>query len=406
MFAVLCMVFALSQFLRNAIGVIAPDLARDLDLTADELGFLSGVFFLSFAAAQIPMGVAIDRYGPRVCITIFLGVAVTGTAAFGVADGFVHAVIARMLMGLGCSCLFMSALVSVGRWFSPERFSQATGILLSLGGIGTLAATIPLAVASARVGWQIVYLSAAAGGVALAALAWLMVRDAPDGHPMLTRKRETMRECLEGVVRAARQKSVAPILVMNFVYYATIISIAGLWGAPYLSEAYGLGLEARGNAMFILLGGLIVGYFVFGPADRFFNSRKIPPMIGAFTMILILLVLGLVPTLSLTATLVLFGVFGLFGANSLSLLTHGKMLFPDDIAGRGVTLVNMAVMSGAFTMQFVTGFVIAWLADAHGFTPVEAYRGCFVFLALVCLCGTAVYAFAQDRPPRQNGGKG
>ena len=74
-------IYVVSQFLRNSVGVIAPDLARELELSAAEIGVLSSTFFFSFAAAQIPLGVALDRYGPKLCMLVCAGIAAAGARA-------------------------------------------------------------------------------------------------------------------------------------------------------------------------------------------------------------------------------------------------------------------------------------------------------------------------------------
>src|SRR5882724_5321788 len=100
----LAAIYLISQFLRNSVGVIAPDLAREIGLSAAEIGLLSSAFFFSFAAAQIPLGIALDRYGPKRCMLVCAGIAFLGTLAFATATTPVGLVTARVLMGLGSSC--------------------------------------------------------------------------------------------------------------------------------------------------------------------------------------------------------------------------------------------------------------------------------------------------------------
>jgi MFS family permease len=115
--------YVASMFLRNSIGVIAPNLADDLALTGPEIALVSSIFFFAFVAAQIPLGIAIDRYGPKRCMLVCAVVTVLSTLLFAGATGFVEMIVARVLMGLGTSCFLMAPLALYARTFPPDRFS-------------------------------------------------------------------------------------------------------------------------------------------------------------------------------------------------------------------------------------------------------------------------------------------
>jgi MFS family permease len=156
--ATMVAIYLVSQFLRNSVGVIAPDLARELGLTASDIGLLSSAFFFVFAAAQIPLGIALDRFGPRLCLLVCAGIAVLGAVAFAMASSTGGLVLGRALLGLGCSAAFMAPLALYARRFPPERFATLVGLQLGLGSIGTLLATAPLAYATAEFGWRASFL--------------------------------------------------------------------------------------------------------------------------------------------------------------------------------------------------------------------------------------------------------
>src|SRR5438105_14116785 len=111
----LAAIYLVSQFLRNSVGVIAPDLASEIGLSAGEIGLLSSAFFFAFAAAQLPLGIAIDRYGPQRCMLVCAGIALTGTIEFARAATPTGLIAARILMGLGSSCYLMAPLALYAR---------------------------------------------------------------------------------------------------------------------------------------------------------------------------------------------------------------------------------------------------------------------------------------------------
>ena len=396
----LCGGFIVSQFLRNAMGVIAPDLAVDVGLDADELGVLGGAFFFSFAIAQIPLGVAIDRYGPRAVMVTMFGLVIAGCVAIAAAQTLTHLILARVLMGLGCACLFMGPLTVVSRWFPSGLYAGYVSLLLAIGNIGTLGATAPLGWASSTFGWRTAFVLAAVLAIAAAAATALWVRDAPPGHAFHNRARETLKQSFAGVGEALRQRDVVPVFMMNLAVYAVSASVLGLWGGPYLNDVYGLDGTARGTVLFVMAACQVAGLAVWGRMDRLTNSRKWPVVAGSSLTMLLLGVFVFGPKLPLSGLYVLFGAFGLVCAYVPVLMAHGRALFEDRLVGRGITLLNTAVMTGVFAMQVVTGFAIEFVSDgSDGPANLSAYRACFGVMLGGLAIATVAYLFADDRKP-------
>jgi MFS family permease len=169
-YVVLCAGFLASQFYRVSNAVIAPELMRGLEISAEAMGIITGVYFLAFAVAQLPIGVLLDRFGPRQTMAGLFLLAVAGSVTFATASGFAGLVLGRGLMGIGCAAGLMGSLVAIARWFPPARFAFLSSLLFTLGGAGLLLATTPLAVVSAAVGWRGAFWLMAAVTAALAML--------------------------------------------------------------------------------------------------------------------------------------------------------------------------------------------------------------------------------------------
>lgn len=152
MVAVLCLGYILSMFYRTSLGVTGDELSRAMDLSAEALGTLGGMYFLVFAAAQIPLGIALDRYGPRRVNAVMLLIGAAGALVFAAAQGFGGLALGRGLIGLGCAAGLMGSLVAFARWFPPRRFSAMAGFMLAVGGLGSLISTTPLALAAEWLG--------------------------------------------------------------------------------------------------------------------------------------------------------------------------------------------------------------------------------------------------------------
>ena len=147
-------IYIVSQFLRNSIGVIAPNLASELGMSPAEIGLLSSVFFFAFAAVQIPLGMALDRFGPRLCLLAGAAVTVLGAIVFATAPSPAMLICGRLLLGIGSSSAFMASLAVYARRFPPDRFATLVGLQLGIGTVGTLIATAPLAFSTAAIGWR------------------------------------------------------------------------------------------------------------------------------------------------------------------------------------------------------------------------------------------------------------
>lgn len=405
--ATVCAIYSVSQFLRNSVGVIAPNLIADIGFSPDGLGILSGAFFLSFALAQIPLGVALDRYGPRICMVSLIGLAVAGCLLFAYGETPASLTFARILMGLGCSGLYMGPLTLFSRWFATRQFSTMVGIILSVGTIGTLIATTPLAWATQIYGWRGAFILVSGIIVVVGALGWLIVRDAPPDDPFHDRKHETLAESMAGVRAVIKVPDFWPVFVMHLASYGSFVTLLGLWGGPYLNDIHGFDLVRSGNYLFVLALAQIVGLFLWGPLDRLTDSCKRPVLAGAFLFASLMGVLAIWPQLSGRGLLVLFLLFGLTSAYIPVMTSHGRRLFPQHLVGRGLTLLNMSIIGGVFLMQVATGYIIAAFTpviDAQGVkhNTLQSYQACFGFIVLCVLLAALVYMWAGDRKPSQD----
>ena len=403
--AALVAIYSISQFFRNAIGVIGPDLARDFDLDARSLGLLGAIFYFSFALMQIPLGIAIDRLGPRAAIIGTAGAAVAGTFIFALAADYSMLLVGRLVIGAGCSSFFMGALAIYARRFTPERFATMTGIQMGAGTLGSLAATAPLAAASAQFGWRAAFLAVGVLCAFLTLAVALLVREDSVEAGQRAARRENLGELLRGVVAASRVPSFWPVFLIQATTYSSFVTIVGLWGGPWLSQIFGMSLDRRGSVLFAMVLAQVIGLFIWGGADRLFGSYRAPGLIGVCGGLIMLTIAAVAPPPAgwLTPFLV---VYGLFFAVTPVLTAHGRALFPTNLLGRGLTLLNIGNMGGVFIQQMLTGFVIeafgARIVDGVRVYPEAGYRAVFAVLALEMAAAAALYARARDPHPSKN----
>lgn len=393
--AALVSIYAISQFLRNSIGVIAGDLSAELGLSATELGLLSSIFFLTFAAAQIPVGIAIDRYGPKRVMLATSALAIAGTVLFALAPSAWVLITARALMGLGCSTFFMAPLVIYARRFPPERFAGLTSLQMGFANLGTLSATAPLAASAALLGWRETFLAVA---VLTAAIALMMVRAVPRDTPV-EGMRETWPDALQGVLAALKVPSFRSVFFMHMTTYSCFATVIGLWGGPWLADVQGADTARKGAILLAGAAAQMAGLFLWGAADRFWRSYRRPVLAGGAATVILLAIAATLP-LDLRWTTAWFVLFGLSVAVTPILTAHGRSLFPRSLTGRGITLMNVGTIGGAFLSQSVSGLLMDMVGrEQGGGYPPDGYRLIFGTLAAWMLLGLAFYARAIDPHP-------
>lgn len=395
-FAVLCAGFLASQFFRVSNAVIAPELMQDMNVSAEQLGVVTGTFFLTFAAAQLPTGILLDRFGPRRTISGLFIVAVAGSAVFAMAESVAGLALGRGLIGIGCAAGLMGSLVAIARWFPPNRFAAMSSLFYTLGGVGFLLATTPLAWASATIGWRGAFWIMAAATAFLSILIYTLVRDAPPGDPGQERAPETMREIWTGLKEVASGQ-IWFICAIQLVNYGTVLAVVGLWAGPYLNDVHGLDGVARGNVLLLFNVAMLVGVMSFSLIEQWLNSRKWTIGCGAFISAAILIALAFMPDLGLQAAVILLVLFALSSAYIMLIHAHARAILPDHLVGRGLTLQNLAAFLGVFLVQSITGFIVGGFDATDGAgAPEAAYRTVFGFLASITLVAITIYLRADD----------
>ncbi|MDP2330854.1 MAG: MFS transporter [Reyranella sp.] len=388
-------VTCLSQFYRVSNSVIAPELARDLDLSARQLGWAGSAFFFALFAVQIPVGMWFDRFGARRTVAALSLLAMAGSLWIATASDAADLIAGRAVVGVGCAASFMSVVFLCSRWFPPARLATALSWVFAASNVGTLAAATPLAWIAATVGWRHGFLGFAAVTLLVAVGFYAVVRDRPPEFYQAARgaepDKETPAEILRGLWQVWRTPGLGPVLSMHFFTYATMLTVLGVWGGPYLYDVHKLDGMARGNVLLAMGAAQILGILAYGPMDRVLRSRKTVVFGGAVISMVLLAVMALLAEPPLWLAVVLLVAFCFFCAYSTVIVAQGRALFPDRLAGRGVTTVNMAQCLGLAVLPAGTGYIV----EAFG-AGDTAYRWVFGTLAAGLALGSIAYARARD----------
>lgn len=384
-------VTCLSQFYRVSNSVIAPELTRDLDLSARQLGWAGSAFFFALFAVQIPVGMWFDRFGARRTVAALSLLAMLGSLWIARATDATDLIAGRAIVGVGCAASFMSVVFLCSRWFQPARLATALSWVFAASNIGTLAAATPLAWIAGTIGWRHGFLGFAAITLLVAIGFYVFVRDRPPEARGPEARKETPGEILSGLLEVWRTPGLGPVLSMHFFAYATMLTILGVWGGPYLYDVHKLDGVARGNVLLAMGVAQILGILVYGPMDRVLRSRKKVVFGGAAISMALLAIMAALANPPLWLAVGLLVAFCFFCAYGTVIVAQGRGLFPDRLAGRGVTTVNMAQCLGLAVLPAGMGYIVEGFGGGD-----TAYRWVFGALAAGLALGSIAYVRARD----------
>lgn len=390
------------MFYRVTNAVIAPDLMREFHLDAERLGMLGSSFFYTFALFQIPMGILLDRVGPRKVISFFCLIGAVGAFAFASASSFSIALAGRALLGIGMASVLMGTLKVFVTTYSPKRFSTLSGIFISIGALGSILATSPLVYLNFVIGWRLTLIYAGIITAALAFLIFWVLKE--DGHEARRKVLpDASKEQTTGVTKTLRlilcSLSFWQISSIAFFRYGTFAAFQGVWLGPYLMNIRKFTPLTTGNILMMLSLGYTVGPTVAGYlAERVFRAPKPAMMIGMSCYILCLVPLtGIWKIESAFVYSVIFMLLGFFNGFGSLAYTHIKELFPLNMSGTAIAGVNFFVMAGGAFFMHIIGIIISLYANTNQTYQPGAYHLAF-FICLMGMIGSlSFYAFSKGK---------
>lgn len=378
--------YVLSQFYRAFLAVMTPYLAHDIGASPESLARASGLWFVAFALAQLPVGWALDRIGPRLTAAVPLGLcAGGGTILFALAQGPGAITLSMVLIGLGCAPVLVAAYFIYAREFPPVMFGTLAGLSIGIGNLGNIAGTLPLAWAVAAFGWRP---TVGAVGLVTLLVAAALLRYVRNPSPV---PHGETKGTIWDLFREPSLWLIAPMMVAG---YAPVGDIRGLWVGPLMADVYHLDAAGIGLISFIMGLAMVAGNFAYGPLDRLLGSRKWGVFGGNVLALVCLLVLGFSPGGGLWWVAGWLAALGFVGSSYPAVMTHGRAFFPSHLVGRGVTLLTLVSIGGTGFLQVVTG----WLHTGFAGPPATApYSAIFLFFAVLLALALAAYLFSADR---------
>ena len=380
----------LSSLLRNVNAVLASNLVGSLALTPGQLGLLTSAFFFAFALVQLPVGIALDRYGPRKVQLALMLVAALGALLFARGTSFGQLVLARAIMGLGLGGCFMSAVKAISTWIAPGKLPSVHGYLIAVGGLGAASATMPVRMALQYTDWRGLFLLLAAGIAVSGALIWLFAPRcaAPAAS---TGMRPPMLSSILSVYRTPAFRSTISLVLLP---HAVFFGIQGLWIGRWPSDVARFPDDAVAYLLYLGMAAVIFGAIAVGMITEWAGKRGVTPLdvagagIALFVLVQAAFVVGYKPSFQLLS--VLFTLVGTITGIEYAIVAQSM---PRELTGRAATCLNLLIFVGAFLVQAGFGLVVGlWQPDASGRYPGGAYQVAFGALVLLQLPGLVGYA--------------
>jgi sugar phosphate permease len=381
--------YAISYFYRNANAIIEGNLVRELGLGPADLGLVTSVYFISFAAFQLPLGVLLDRYGPRRTESILLLFAALGAVLFARAESLSGLIVGRLLIGLGVSACLMAAFKAYVLWFSSDRLAMINGLQMVAGGLGALGATIPLQNALSYTDWRGVFMGLAVITVIASICLWVFLPEKERTDEKLPSLKLQLKE-MGQVFRSRIFWGIAPLAAIS---QGANMAIHGLWMKPWLRDVTGLSADNAAQLLFAMTLAFIGGFLTLGLiAEKLTQIYDIGLIsISVFGMTLFLFVQGTMIYGGLGSPLILVILLGFFGTASILVYAGYAQIFPKNLSGRVSTMQNLLVFMGAFILQWGFGAIIEqWPATVSGYDPAS-YQAAIGVLVLLQAAGLIWY---------------
>lgn len=377
--------FLLLFFHRICPAILAPEFVTAFSISGVGLGVLSSAYFYPYAFMQIPIGILSDSWGVRKTATLFGLIACLGVMLFAFSHTIGFATFSRVLLGLGVSATFVCGMKVFTEWFKKVEYARISGLFISVGSVGWLIGTTPLAMLSQKFDWREIFIIIGLIMIALTLLTWLLVVDSPEKKGIHNVQEQKVipiskRKLIDDIQLVFREKYFWPLAIWFFFRVAILFSFFGLWAGPYLMDTYKLSKIETGNILLMVPLAIIVGSPFLGYlSDKILVSRK-QVIVGSSVVhsLCWLILLVFHGSLSIPALYLLFFITGAASSAPGSVgFTATKELFSATIAGTSIGAANLFSFLGGMIFQPVIGYVLDKAGKVQGVYPPSAYKLAF-----------------------------
>ena len=378
-FCVFAFGFFISNLLRSITATLTPILTTEFDLSAGNLGLLAGGYFIGFSIMQIPVGLLLDKHGPKKIISFFLVIAVVGTLSFALAKTFAGLLISRVFIGVGVSACMMGPLTGYRVWFAEKYQQRANSWMLMVANLGFVSSTLPGQILLPEIGWRLIFGLIAMLILLSIALILIFIPSWPKTDKTLK------KENFSALSEIWKNKFFISLIPIAFINYGGIQAIQTLWAGPWMLEVVGYSPIQSATGLFWINITMLIAFLFWGyvlPKIESFGIDSIKILkVGlpiSYLVLFMIIYLGQKAGATLFASYILASIVISLTQPAIALT------FEKNFAGKALTSFNVFLFSGTFFMQWGIGLIIDFCTYL-GLERVLSYQVSFFCFLLLCI---------------------
>lgn len=389
--------YSYEYFLRITPSVMTNELRAAFGgISSFAVGHLAAYYYYVYTPMQLPVGVLMDRFGPRRLLAFACFVCAIGAYLFAYTYNFHVAAGGRVLMGFGSAFAFVGVLSLAAHWLPPQNFALIAGLTTTLGMIGGMQGQVVLAKLVDGVGWRETLIYSAHIGIVLTFIIYLFIRDKKSEPYSPAQSVLTFKELFRGLLRALSNPQILLAGVIGSLLYLSLSAFAELWAVSYLETVYQLSKVDAAKAVSMVFFGWAIGGPIAGYISDRMQRRVLPLTIGAILATIVSLILLYVPNLSLTAVYTCLFLYGVFCSTEIIVFALGRENSPPELAGIGIATVNMLVMIGGVITQPLIGKLLDLFVGAGSAYSTSAFQQAMLLLPIGTFIAVILTYFVRE----------
>jgi MFS family permease len=384
--------YCYEYLLRIEPSVMIPELMREFNITAANLGLIAAVYYFAYTPMQIVVGILIDRFGARLILTCAVAACTLGSFLFSASESIYMIGLGRFLVGFGSAFAFVGVLKLAAEWLPKHHFALFAGFTVSLAMVGAMVGDVELTLLIHQIGWKSTLYIGTGMGVVLIPMIWILVRDTPRWRESNVGK-TSFRKTFIGLGQIVKNPQMWFSGIIGCAFYLSLSVFAELWGIPFLRNVYGLSASKAAFACSMVFAGWLIGAPINGWLSDKNRTRKLPLVVGgSLSAVLIIIIIFKPINISIELLDILLFLFGLFSSVQIVCFAISKENNPTHVAATAVAFTNFLIMTGALVFQPLIGELldISWFGQMQNGLRVYSttdYQYALLILPISILVG-------------------
>lgn len=389
-FCVFAFGFFISNLLRSITATLTPVLTSEFDLSAGNLGLLAGGYFLGFSLMQIPAGLLLDKYGPKKVVAYLLLIALVSTISFAFAKSFTGLLISRFFIGVGVAACLMGPLTGYRVWFEDKYQQRANSWMLMVASFGFVISTLPVQILLPIIGWRSIFLIIS---ILILLSIILILVFAPSWNNNVQNQNIQSAESTGRLSDVWKNKFFISLIPLAFLNYGGVQAIQTLWAGPWMLNVAGYSPLESATGLFWINIIMLFAFMFWGYILPKFSSLGIDSMkIVKIGLPISYIVLFCIIIMGQKAGAMMFTLY-ILSSIVLSLTQPALALsFPQNLAGKSLTSLNVFIHSGTFFVQWGIGLLID-LSKNMGANVITSYKISLSIFLILCILSYIFFIF-------------